>query len=62
MSTNTSIIGTMICGSSSRGSASTAYTPSSSDATMTSGVSFEWMKAAGQAPATPVGGVMAALR
>ena len=32
ISTNTSIIGTMICGSSSRGSAMTAYRPSSSDA------------------------------
>ena len=43
----------MICGSSSRGSASTAITPSAIDATMTSGVSFESMKAAARRPAGP---------
>ena len=53
MRTNTSTIGTMICGSSSRGSATTAMPPSASDARMTSGVSFELMNAAARRPAAP---------
>ena len=53
ISTKTSTIGTMICGSSSRGSAITARTPSAIDATMKSGVSLEWMKAAATRPARP---------
>jgi len=43
----------MICGSSSRGSATTASSPSASDATRNSGVSFESMKAAASRPAVP---------
>ena len=42
--TKTSIIGTMICGSSSRGSNTTAPAPSRTAATTISGVSFESMK------------------
>ena len=43
----------MICGSSSRGSATTASAPSAIEATMKSGVSFEWMNAAARRPAAP---------
>ena len=53
ISTNTSTIGTMICGSSSRGSATTASAPSAIAARMKSGVSFEWMNAAASRPAAP---------
>ena len=53
MATKTSTIGTMICGSSSRGSATTARVPSAIEARMKSGVSLEWMKAAAIRPATP---------
>ena len=51
--TKTSIIGTMICGSSSRGSFQTEKTPVSSDAAMISGVSFESIKACAKRPARP---------
>ena len=51
--TKTSTIGTTICGSSSRGSATTASAPRATDATMMSGVSFELMKAAAIRPAMP---------
>jgi hypothetical protein len=53
ISANTSTIGTMICGSSSRGSATTARPPSAIEVRMKSGVSFEWMNAAAIRPATP---------
>ena len=46
MATSTSIIGTLICGSSSRGSMMIAAAPSSTDVMTTSGVSFESMNAA----------------
>ena len=45
METITSTIGTLICGSSSRGSIITANTPSSSDAMTMSNVSLESMNA-----------------
>ncbi len=51
--TKTSIIGTMICGSSSRGSFHTAKAPSASDATMNRGVSLEWIQADVILPAMP---------
>ena len=51
--TKMSIIGTMICGSSSRGSMSTAPKPSNNDAPMIRGVSFESMKACVTFPASP---------
>jgi hypothetical protein len=47
MATITSTIGTLICGSSSRGSMTTAAAPSSTEAMTTSGVSLESMNAAG---------------
>ena len=53
ISTRTSTIGTMICGSSSRGSATMANAPSASEAPMKSGVNFELMKAAASRPAAP---------
>ncbi len=53
ISTKTSIIGTMICGSSSRGSFQIEKTPTASEATMISGVSFELMKAWASLPAIP---------
>jgi hypothetical protein len=43
----------MICGSSSRGSATTARAPSAIEARMKSGVSLEWMNAAAIRPAAP---------
>ncbi len=46
----TSTIGTLICGSSSRGVTSTAKAPSRSEATTSSGVSFESRKAAATLP------------
>jgi len=53
MFTITSTIGTLICGSSSRGRSMIAAMPSRT-ATMTmSGVSFESMKACAMRPATP---------
>ena len=55
MSTNTSIMGTMICGSSSRGSAITAKAPSAIEATMKSGVKREFANAAARRPAAPSG-------
>jgi hypothetical protein len=53
ISTKTSTIGTMICGSSSRGSATTASAPSAIEARMKSGVSLELMNAAANLPAAP---------
>ena len=53
MATMTSIIGTLICGSSSRGSKTTAAAPSSTEATMISGVSLESINAAAMRPAMP---------
>src|SRR5580765_5889424 len=54
--TSTSIIGTLICGSSSRGSISTAANPSSSEVTITSGVSLESINVCAMRPAMPSGG------
>ena len=51
--TSTSTIGTLICGSSSRGSIHTANTPSNTDVMMMSGVSLESMKARAMRPAMP---------
>ena len=51
--TSTSIIGTLICGSSSRGSINTADTPSSTEVMMISGVSLESMNARAMRPAGP---------
>ena len=51
--TMTSTIGTLICGSSSRGSSTIAAAPSSTEAMMISGVSLESMNAAAMRPATP---------
>src|SRR6266540_1739504 len=56
MDTSTSTIGTLICGSSSRGSISTAASPSSTEVTMTSGVSLESMNVFAMRPAMPGGG------
>ncbi len=53
MATMTSIIGTLICGSSSRGRRSTAKTPSSRDAAIRMGVSFESIKSDAIRPAKP---------
>ena len=53
MVTMTSIMGTLICGSSSRGSISTAKRPSSSAAATRMGVSFESMKSDDMRPAKP---------
>ena len=60
MRTKTSLIGTMICGSSSRGSFHTASAPSSTEATSRSGVSFEWMNVLAMRPAGPSFGVLTA--
>ena len=62
ISANTSTIGTTICGSSSRGSPTTAKAPSASDAMMNSGVSLEWRNAPASLPAAPRGRVIAASR
>ena len=51
--TKTSIIGTMICGSSSRGSFHTAKAPSSNEPAITSGVSLESIQAWANFPAGP---------
>ena len=51
--TITSIIGTLICGSSSRGSIRIAKRPSSREATTIIGVSFELMNIAARRPAKP---------
>ena len=51
--TKTSTIGTMICGSSSRGSFHTAKAPSSSEPAITSGVSFDPIQAWANLPAGP---------
>src|SRR6266511_3078588 len=53
MDTSTSTIGTLICGSSSRGSISTAASPSSTEVTMTSGVSLESINVRAMRPAMP---------
>ncbi len=53
METSTSTIGTLICGSSSRGSITTANTPSSSDAMTMSSVSLESMNDCAMRPAMP---------
>ena len=53
MATITSIIGTLIWGSSSRGNNQTAAKPSNTDVTMIKGVSFESMKACAIRPARP---------
>jgi len=55
-----STIGTVICGSSSRGVSSTAKAPTSSDAMIRSGVSLESMKKWATLPAGPRLGVIAA--
>ena len=61
MFTMTSTIGTLICGSSSRGKSTIAAMPSKT-ATMTmSGVSFESMNACAMRPARPCGGGVFAL-
>ena len=62
METSTSIIGTLICGSSSRGRSATAATPSSTDVTMISGVSLELMNERAIRPAMPRGSLMAGPR
>gem|GEM_PF-6314689 len=51
--TITSIMGTRICGSSSRGNSATAPKPSNTDAIRSSGVSFEFAKAADNHPENP---------
>ena len=51
--TKMSIMGTMICGSSSRGSRSTAPIPRRMEAATISGVSLESMKAWASLPARP---------
>ena len=51
--TNTSIMGTMICGSSSRGSFHTAKAPISSAAQINSGVSLDAIQARAKRPAGP---------
>ena len=53
IATITSIIGTLIWGSSSRGNITTANAPSSTDATTISGVSLELMKVRATRPAMP---------
>jgi hypothetical protein len=53
MATSTSTMGTLICGSSSRGSRSTAKRPSRIEAMIAIGVSFESMKYAARRPANP---------
>src|SRR5487761_2072478 len=55
MDTSTSTIGTLICGSSSRGSITTANPPSSSDAMTISSVSLESMNVCAMRPARPGG-------
>ena len=62
ISTKTSAKGTTICGSSSRGVASTAKNPRSSEAKMTSWVSLESMKACATRPANPSRSVTTAPR
>ena len=49
----TSIMGTLICGSSSRGSMTTAITPKRNEAMMMISVSLESTKAAAMRPAKP---------
>ncbi len=51
--TKTSTIGTMICGSSSRGNFHTAKAPSNSEPAITSGVSFDPIQARANFPAGP---------
>ena len=51
--TKTSIIGTMICGSSSRGNFQTAKTPKQQEPTIRSGVSLEEIHAWAKVPAGP---------
>jgi hypothetical protein len=53
MPTSTSIIGTLICGSSSRGRLQVANTPSSTDPRISSGVRGESMNFAARVPAMP---------
>ena len=53
MATITSTIGTLICGSSSRGNNTMAAVPNKMAAMMSSGVSLESMKAAATRPAMP---------
>ena len=55
MDTSTSTIGTLICGSSSRGSMTTANTPSNSDAMTINSDSLESMKDCAMRPAMPKG-------
>jgi hypothetical protein len=50
----TSIIGTEICGSSSRGVATTASAPTARDASVSSGVSFECRNARATLPEMPM--------
>ncbi len=51
--TKTSTMGTMICGSSSRGSFQTAKIPSITEPAITKGVSFELIQARAKLPAGP---------
>ena len=53
MATSTSIIGTLICGSSSRGRSSVAAAPSRIEVMTSSGVSFESMNDRAMRPAIP---------
>ena len=53
MATITSTMGTLICGSSSRGSSTMAAPPNRTAAMMMSGVSLESMKDAAMRPAIP---------
>jgi len=53
MATSTSIIGTLICGSSSLGSRVMARKPRRREATMPSGVNFELINARARPPAKP---------
>ena len=55
MPTKTSTMGTMIWGSSSRGSFQTAKAPAAREAAMKRGVSLEWIQAAARRPAMPRG-------
>ena len=53
METSTSIIGTLICGSSSRGRSNVAAAPSRIEVMTSSGVSLESMNARAMRPAIP---------
>ena len=55
METRTSTMGTLICGSSSRGSRMTAASPSNTEVMTTNGVSLELMNPRAMRPAMPSG-------